>query len=98
MCATPVDLDAALYRSVSRYSDFGTLTLNLYFYPSQTTSTTQDPLQMPSMTNCRELLDDRLQVQWDINANEVQIQLTGRITEDQYMAFGISGQNGRYKL
>jgi hypothetical protein len=47
------------------------------------------------MTNCRELLEDRLQVQWDINANEVQIQLTGRINEDQYMAFGISGQNGR---
>jgi len=61
----------------------------------QTTSTTQDPLQMPRMTNCRELLTDRLQVQWDINANEVQIQLTGRITQDQYMAFGISGETGR---
>lgn len=66
------------------------------FISPQTTSTTQDPLQMPSMTNCRELLEDRLQVQWEVNANEVQIQLTGRITEDQYIAFGLSGQNGRY--
>ncbi|CAB3361583.1 Hypothetical predicted protein [Cloeon dipterum] len=63
-----------------------------------TTSTTQDPLQMPKMTNCRELLSNRLQVEWEMHGNEVQIQLSGRITESQYMAFGISGENGRSSM
>ncbi|XP_059489504.1 protein Skeletor, isoforms B/C [Neocloeon triangulifer] len=63
-----------------------------------TTSTTQDPLQMPKMTNCNVLLKDRLQVQWEMHGNEVQVQLSGRITINQYMAFGISGESGKSEM
>ncbi|KAG8222980.1 hypothetical protein J437_LFUL002703 [Ladona fulva] len=61
-------------------------------------------------TNCRELLGGKLQVQWQLveggghllppgettpPPEAVEIQLSGRIGEDEYMAFGISGEQGR---
>ncbi|KAF4533163.1 hypothetical protein B566_EDAN001705 [Ephemera danica] len=60
-----------------------------------TTSTTPDPMMTHRMTNCRELLPDKLQVQWELQGDTVEIQLSGRIAEDQYMSFGISGEMGR---
>ncbi|XP_046993641.1 protein Skeletor, isoforms B/C [Schistocerca americana] len=45
--------------------------------------------------NCRQLLGDRLQVRWQMMADGVQVQLDARIREDQYVAFGLSGEQGR---
>ena len=47
------------------------------------------------VSNCREMLDERLQVQWFVQGEWLQITLSARIREDQYMAFGISGEEGR---
>ncbi|XP_021913275.1 protein Skeletor, isoforms B/C [Zootermopsis nevadensis] len=59
-----------------------------------TSSTTSDPREeRPS--NCRQLLNERLQVQWELQGDMVQIQLAARMREDQYMAFGLSGEQGR---
>lgn len=37
-------------------------------------------------------------MQWEIQGDSVVIELYGRITEDQYMAFGLSGANGRSQM
>lgn len=50
------------------------------------------------MSNCRELLGGRLQVKWEIQGDMVNIDLYGRISEDQYMGFGISGAQGRPQM
>ncbi|XP_054266957.1 protein Skeletor, isoforms B/C isoform X2 [Macrosteles quadrilineatus] len=62
-----------------------------------TSSTASSPTtqSLPLLSNCREMLDERLQVQWEKQGDHVEIQLAGRIREDQYLAFGISGENGR---
>ena len=60
----------------------------------QTSSTTSDPKEEKS-SNCRQLLNERLQVQWELQGDMVQIQLAARMREDQYMAFGLSGEQGR---
>lgn len=59
-----------------------------------TSSTTSDPAAERS-SNCRQLLNERLQVQWELQGDMVQIQLAARMREDQYMAFGLSGEQGR---
>lgn len=63
---------------------------------SQTSSTTSDPEGHWEMSNCRELLPKKLQVHWEVQGDWVQVQLTGKIREDQYMAFGLSGDQKRY--
>lgn len=52
----------------------------------------------PSINNCRELLDSRLQVKWQIEGEYIYIELSGRIQENEYMAFGISGYQGRPQM
>jgi len=47
------------------------------------------------MSNCRELLPGKLQVHWEVQGDWVQVQLTGKIRENQYMAFGLSGNQNR---
>lgn len=37
-------------------------------------------------------------MQWEIVKDSVIIELYGRISEDQYMAFGLSGANGRPQM
>nr|CAD7454055.1 unnamed protein product [Timema tahoe] len=59
-----------------------------------TSSTTADPKEARS-SNCRQLLKERLQVHWELQGDWVQIQLAARMREDQYMAFGLSGEQGR---
>lgn len=49
-------------------------------------------------SNCRELLPGKLQVKWEIQNEYVIIDLYGRIAENQYMAFGFSGANGRAQM
>lgn len=50
------------------------------------------------ITNCKELLDKRLQVRWDMQGDLVRITLTARLRDDQYMAFGLSGVEGRPQM
>uniref|UniRef100_A0A1B0CEY4 Protein to be involved in spindle matrix formation n=1 Tax=Lutzomyia longipalpis TaxID=7200 RepID=A0A1B0CEY4_LUTLO len=52
----------------------------------------------PQHNNCREMLGGRLQVQWEIQGDNVVVDLFGRIKEDQYMAFGLSGTQGRSQM
>lgn len=47
------------------------------------------------MSNCRDLLPGKLQVHWEVQNDWVQVQLTGKIRENQYMAFGLSGSQNR---
>ncbi|VVC33457.1 Hypothetical protein CINCED_3A009785 [Cinara cedri] len=56
-----------------------------------TSSTTQDPEGHWEMNNCRELMPGRLHVNWEVQGDWLQVQLTGKIKDDQYMAFGLSG-------
>ncbi|KAL4149249.1 hypothetical protein QTP88_003230 [Uroleucon formosanum] len=56
-----------------------------------TSSTTSDPEGRWEMSNCRDLLPGKLQVHWEVQGDWVQVQLTGKIRENQYMAFGLSG-------
>ncbi|KAH8374669.1 hypothetical protein KR200_003355, partial [Drosophila serrata] len=49
-------------------------------------------------SNCREILPNRLQVKWELQGEHLQVELFGRIAENQYMAFGLSGANGRAQM
>ncbi|XP_053947186.1 protein Skeletor, isoforms B/C [Anastrepha ludens] len=59
-----------------------------------TTTTTPRPVY----ANCREIIPNKLQVKWELQGEYIQIELFGRIGEDQYMAFGLSGANGRAQM
>lgn len=67
--------------------------LSFRFCWFQTTTTPR-----PVYSNCREILPNKLQVKWELQGEYVQIELFGRISEDQYMAFGLSGANGRAQM
>lgn len=44
------------------------------------------------------MLEGRVQVQWELMGEDVQIRLSGRINEDQYVAFGLSGREGKAEM
>lgn len=44
------------------------------------------------------MLNGRVQVQWQLNGEDVQIRVSGRIKEDQYVAFGLSGEEGKAEM
>jgi len=44
------------------------------------------------------MLDGRVQVQWQLQGEDVQIRISGRIKEDQYVAFGLSGRDGKAEM
>ncbi|XP_063988735.1 protein Skeletor, isoforms B/C isoform X1 [Diachasmimorpha longicaudata] len=50
------------------------------------------------LTNCKELLQGRVQVQWEVMGEDVWIRVSGRIREDQYVAFGLSGREGKAQM
>ncbi|XP_044743413.1 protein Skeletor, isoforms B/C [Chrysoperla carnea] len=52
----------------------------------------------PMITNCKEMLNRRLQIRWEMQGDLVRITLSARIREDQYMAFGLSGAQGRPQM
>lgn len=60
-------------------------------------STSSTPRSSPP-TNCREFLDKRLQVQWLMKGDQVQITLSAKMREDQYVAFGLSGAQNRPQM
>ncbi|XP_067210806.1 protein Skeletor, isoforms B/C isoform X2 [Linepithema humile] len=62
-----------------------------------TTSSTPRPKE-GTVINCKEMLQGRVQVQWELMNEDVQIRLSGRIEENQYIAFGLSGQQGRARM
>ncbi|KAE8740565.1 hypothetical protein FOCC_FOCC013898 [Frankliniella occidentalis] len=68
----------------------------------QTKITTQAPAgageDAEPYSNCREMLDERVQVQWSLKEDVVEIQVSARIREDQYVAFGLSGEQGRASM
>lgn len=72
-------------------------TITETFHSTFQTTTTNEPKQ-ERYSNCRELLDERLQVQWELQGDWVQIQLAARIRDDQYMSFGLSGESGRSSM
>lgn len=43
-------------------------------------------------------MDNKLQVKWRVEGDSVFIELSGRIEESEYMAFGISGYQGRPQM
>ena len=70
----------------------------------QTTSTAPVPTaERPDFSqiefgSCIELLAGKMQVQWAAIVNGVIIRLSGRIDEKEYMAFGLSGAEGRTQM
>lgn len=65
------------------------------FKNSQTSSTTSDPEGHWEMNNCQDLLPGKLQVHWEVQGDWVQVEMIGKIREDQYMSFGLSGNKKR---
>ncbi|KOC68274.1 Protein Skeletor, isoforms B/C [Habropoda laboriosa] len=68
----------------------------MYFY--RTSSTPTPPQSKQELTNCKELLEGRVQVQWEMIGEEIHIRVSARIREDQYVAFGLSGYDGKSEM
>ncbi|XP_048001488.1 protein Skeletor, isoforms B/C [Leguminivora glycinivorella] len=64
-----------------------------WWYNPTSSTTSQTPAS--ATNNCKEILDKRLQVKWELQGNQIQITLAARLRREQYMAFGISGAEGR---
>ncbi|XP_050585241.1 protein Skeletor, isoforms B/C isoform X1 [Bombus affinis] len=56
------------------------------------------PLSKLELTNCKEIMEGRVQVQWEMIGDDIQIRVSGRINEDQYVAFGLSGREGKPEM
>ncbi|XP_076668171.1 protein Skeletor, isoforms B/C isoform X3 [Andrena cerasifolii] len=52
----------------------------------------------PELTNCKEMLEGRVQVQWEMIGEDIHIRVSARIREDQYVAFGLSGSEGKPEM
>ncbi|XP_017759111.1 PREDICTED: protein Skeletor, isoforms B/C [Eufriesea mexicana] len=62
------------------------------------TSTPSPPASKYELTNCKELLDGRIQVQWEMIEEDIQIRVSAKIKENEYIAFGLSGSEGKPKM
>ncbi|XP_049277508.1 protein Skeletor, isoforms B/C isoform X3 [Anopheles funestus] len=72
-----------------------------WWYKPTTTTTSSVITQAtskPANINCKELLRGKLNVMWEVMDDYIVIELIGRIREDQYMAFGISGSHGHPQM
>lgn len=65
-----------------------------FVFKLQTSSTARPA----ATTNCREFLDKRLQVRWEIRGDAVEVTLSARMREDQYVAFGMSAAQGKPQM
>ncbi|XP_054005664.1 protein Skeletor, isoforms B/C isoform X1 [Hylaeus anthracinus] len=63
-----------------------------------TSSAPTQPLVKHELTNCKEMLKGRVQVQWELFGEDIKIRVSGRIEEDQYVAFGLSGSEGKSEM
>ncbi|XP_032523289.2 protein Skeletor, isoforms B/C isoform X3 [Danaus plexippus] len=59
------------------------------------TSSTTSQVPFNAANNCKEILDKRLQVRWEVQGDHVQVTLAARLRKEHYMAFGLSGAEGR---
>lgn len=66
--------------------------------PSETGSTSPSAGQSHEFDSCIQLLNGRMQVQWEAILEGVIIRLSARMDENEYMSFGISGEEGRTKM
>lgn len=64
----------------------------------QTKISTSSTARPAATTNCREFLDKRLQVRWEIRGDAVEVTLSARMREDQYVAFGMSAAQGKPQM
>ncbi|KZC10983.1 Protein Skeletor, isoforms D/E, partial [Dufourea novaeangliae] len=56
------------------------------------------PFAKHELTNCKEMLDGQVQVQWEMIDEDIHIRVSARIREDQYVAFGLSGREGKAEM
>ena len=63
-----------------------------------TTTKPTSSVQGTEFSSCIELLNGNMQVQWDAHVNGVIIRLSARMADNEYMAFGISGADGRTQM
>ncbi|CAH2058938.1 unnamed protein product, partial [Iphiclides podalirius] len=49
------------------------------------------------LPHCKQLHRD-LQVSWEVFGNQITIELAGQVGEEEYMAFGVSGAEGRSQM
>ncbi|XP_076668172.1 protein Skeletor, isoforms B/C isoform X4 [Andrena cerasifolii] len=54
--------------------------------------------KITELTNCKEMLEGRVQVQWEMIGEDIHIRVSARIREDQYVAFGLSGSEGKPEM
>ena len=103
---TVYDIDWLAMWCVTYHHNFGHVLIpkDLDVPPAlgQTKITTQSPDRTTEgaepLSNCREMLDERVQVQWRMHDDSVDVQLSARIRDDQYVAFGLSGEQGRASM
>lgn len=66
--------------------------------PSETSGAGATVGEGHEFDSCIQLLNGRMQVQWEAILEGVIIRLSARMDENEYMSFGISGAEGRTKM
>jgi Electron transfer DM13/DOMON domain len=56
-------------------------------------ATGEEPFVVADGWNCEVLLGDEMQVRWKVSGGDISVEMVGRITDEQYMAFGPSGSD-----
>ncbi|XP_076280372.1 protein Skeletor, isoforms B/C isoform X1 [Lasioglossum baleicum] len=74
------------------------ITPHWWYNPTSSTPPPPPPPLPKELTNCKQMLDGRIQVQWEIVGDDIQMRVSGRIREDQYIMFGLSGSDGKSEL
>lgn len=62
------------------------------------TSSTPRTIGNSELTNCKSMMDNRLQVKWKTVNDSVEITLSAAVREDQYIAFGLSGNENKSQM
>ncbi|XP_066978046.1 protein Skeletor, isoforms B/C isoform X3 [Macrobrachium rosenbergii] len=70
---------------------------DLWVPPSLGQTRIKAHISSPEFNNCRQL-SENLQVEWQSQEDEIQIRLTAKMDEDQYIAFGLSPTNERPEM
>nr|XP_018906629.1 PREDICTED: protein Skeletor, isoforms B/C-like [Bemisia tabaci] len=50
------------------------------------------------LSNCRELIPDRVQVQWEVQGDSLLVRVAARMGDSHYVAFGLSGDENRASM
>ncbi|XP_021944452.1 protein Skeletor, isoforms B/C isoform X3 [Folsomia candida] len=65
---------------------------------SSTVATPKAQRPKDSYSNCRDLLNKDVQLQWEVDGEYVKFKLSGRISEKQWVALGFSPMKGRTQM